>query len=178
MIRIDGTNLADVIASTVQDIRDSVDESTLRKVGFAGAEIFREEAKQNALAHAKTFTIHSNIIVKRLEEQSDGGVKQVYLVTVRKGAFGGGDAYYWRYVEHGHKFVPRNNNRHTKGKLKGKKAGWREHRIAAALEYGTASAPAYPFMRPAYESKKTVATNAMTATLAEQLARNAQGNDS
>ncbi|WP_288379835.1 HK97-gp10 family putative phage morphogenesis protein [uncultured Massilia sp.] len=174
MIRLDGTNLADVIASTVQNIRDSVDEPTLRKVGFAGAEIFREEAKQNALAHAKTYTIHRNIIVKRLEEQSDGGTKQVYLVTVRQGEYGGGDAFYWRFVEKGHKFVPRNNRR---SKKTGKKIGWAAHRYAAELEYGTASAPAYPFMRPAYESKKAVATNAMTTTLAEQLARNARGND-
>lgn len=174
MIRIDASELAEVVQRTAQQIRDSVDEGTLRKVGFAGAEVFREEAKRNALSHAKTFTIHRNIIVKRLEEQSDASNKQAYLITVRKGLFGGGDAFYWRFVEHGHRFVPRNNNRHTTGKRKGKKAGWREHRIAAALEYGTASAPAYPFMRPAYESMKEAAANAMTQTLAEQLARNAR----
>ena len=169
MIRIEGLDLAEVVESTVQQIRDSVSESTLRTVGFTGAEIFRDEAKRNALAHVQTGTIFRNIIVKRLEGESDGGNKQVYLVTVRQGEYGGGDAFYWRFVEDGHKFVPRNTNRNPKN---GKKAGWREHRAAAALEFGSARAPAYPFMRPAYESRKAVAVDAMTRTLAEQLARN------
>lgn len=169
MIRIDMSELTEVVDRTVREIRESVDEPTLRKVGFAGAEVFRDEAKRNAMAHIQTGTIYRNIIVKRLEEQSDGGNRQTYLVTVRKGDYGGGDAFYWRFVEHGHKFVPRNPNR-TK---KGKKANWEAHRRAAELEYGTASAPAYPFMRPAYESKKGAATSAMTRALSEILARNA-----
>ncbi|MCA1857452.1 HK97 gp10 family phage protein [Massilia oculi] len=171
MIRIEGTDLAEIVASTVQGIRDSVDESTLRKVGVAGAAVFRDEAKQNAQAHVQTGTIYRNIIIKRLEGESDGGSKQVYLVTVRKGDYGGGDAYYWRFVEYGHKFVPRNTRINART---GRKTGWAAHRRAAELEYGTASAPAYPFMRPAYESKKRHATDAMTRTLAEQLARNSR----
>ena len=171
MIRIEGLDLAEVVESTVQQIRDSVDESTLRKVGFAGAEIFKAEARQNAAAHIQTGTIYRNIIVKRLERESDGDNKQVYLVTVRKGQYGGGDAFYWRFVEEGHKFVPRNKKVSART---GRKMGWAAHRRAAELEYGTASAPAYPFMRPAYESKKATATDAMTKTLSEQLARNAR----
>lgn len=169
MIRIDMSDLADAIDSTVRDIRESVNESSLRKVGFAGAEVFRDEAKQNAQAHIQTGTIYRNIIVKRLEEQSDGDAKQVYLVTVRKGDYGGGDAFYWSFVEKGHKFVPRNKKVSART---GKKTGWAAHRRAAELEYGTASAPAYPFMRPAYESKKAAATNAMTQALSDILARN------
>ena len=171
MIRIDASSLAEVVQSTADRIREATDESALRKIGFSAAEIFREEAKQNALAHIQTGTIYRNIIVKRLERESDGDNKQVYLVTVRKGDYGGDDAYYWRFVEKGHKFVPRNPNRTRTGR----KAGWREHRAAAALEYGTASAPAYPFMRPAYESKKGAAADAMTRTLSEILARNSRG---
>lgn len=174
MIRIEGMDLAEVVRSTVEGIRESVNESTLRQVGFTGAEVFREEAKQNARSHIQTGTLYRNIIVKRLERESDADNKQVYLVTVRKGQYGGDDAYYWPFVEKGHKFVPRNPNRNPRN---GRKTGWREHRAAAALEYGTASVPAYPFMRPAYESKKVVATNLMTKKLAEILARNAR-NDS
>lgn len=172
MIRIDASELAQAVQSTVDRIRDATDESTLRQMGFAAADIFREEAKRNALSHVETGTIYRNIIVKRLERESDGDNKQVYLVTVRKGDYGGDDAYYWRFVEYGHKFVPRNPNRSPRN---GRKTGWREHRAAAALEYGTASAPAYPFMRPAYESKKRAATDAMTRTLSEILARNSRG---
>ena len=171
MISFDTSALAEAARQTVAQITAAVDEDCLRAVGFSGAEPFREEAKRNARARAKTFTIHNNIIAKRLEEESDGARRQVYLVTVRSGRYGGTDAFYWRFVERGHKFVPRNTKT---SKKTGKKVGWAAHRRAAELEYGTASAPAYPFMRPAYESKKQEAVDVMTRTLAAQIARNAQ----
>ncbi|NHZ81831.1 hypothetical protein F2P44_21495 [Massilia sp. CCM 8695] len=37
------------------------------------------------------------------------------------------------------------------------------------LEFGTAHSPAYPFLRPAYESKKQAAVDAMTRTLAQKI---------
>lgn len=168
MIGFDTSDLLRAVAETVGQV--TPDESVLRSVGVAGAAVFREEAKHNAASHAKTWTVHRNIIIKRLEEESDGAVRQVYLVTVRKGDYGGGDAFYWRWVAGGHKFVPRN----TKvSERTGKKVGWAAHRRAAELEYGTASAPAYPFIRPAYDSKKSDAMNAMTLRLKEQLVKNA-----
>jgi len=171
MIQFDASALMAAMQQTVDQVAASIDEEGLRAVGFSGAEPFREEAKRNARARAKTYTIHNNIIVKRLDEESDGARRQVYLVTVRAGAYGGGDAFYWRFVERGHKFVPRNKK---VSKKTGKKIGWEAHRRAAALEYGTASAPAYPFMRPAYESKKQVSVDAMTRTLTEQITRNSR----
>ncbi|MBD8627658.1 HK97 gp10 family phage protein [Oxalobacteraceae sp. CFBP 8753] len=171
MIRFDTSQLMAAVQQTVDQVTSAIDEEGLRAVGFSGAEPFREEAKRNARARAKTYTIHDNIIVKRLDEESDGARRQVYLVTVRSGTYGGSDAFYWRFVENGHKFVPRN----TKLGKRGQKTGWKEHRLAAELEYGTASAPAYPFMRPAYESKKQVSVDAMTSTLTELLARNSTG---
>lgn len=168
MIQFDTSDLARVVAATIEQV--TPDEPTLRAVGFAGAEVFREEAKHNAASHAKTWTIHRNIIVKRLEEESDEHRRQVYLVTVRKGSYGGDDAFYWSWVEKGHKFVPKN----TKvSKRTGRKIGWAAHRRAAELEYGTATVPAYPFMRPAYDSRKVSAVDAMTKKLQEQLERNA-----
>lgn len=171
MIEFDLSQFRVQFAEALSELEEGVDEDVLRATGFAGAEVYREEAKRNALAHAKTFTIHRNIIVKRLEEHSDGKVRQVYLVTVREGGYGGNDAYYWRFVEQGHKFVPKNTRVSTRT---GRTVGWKAHRRAAELEYGTASAPAYPFMRPAYESKKQHAADVMTRTLSELLARNAR----
>lgn len=171
MIRIDGSDLARAVQNAVEDVRSSVDEPTLRAVGFAGAAVFLEEAKRNAEAHVQTGLLYRSIIVKRIEEESDGGTRQVYLVTVRKGGRGREGAYYWSWVEHGHRFVPRNSRI---SETTGRKIGWKAHRSAAAIEYGTASAPAYPFMRPAYESHKGVAADAMTRTLADQMARNAR----
>lgn len=167
MIGFDTSDLMRAVAATIEQV--TPDEQMLRAVGFAGAEVFRDEAKHNAQSHAKSFTIYRNIIVKRLEEESDEHRRQVYLVTVRKGNYGGGDAFYWRFVEYGHKFVPKNTKVSART---GKKIGWAAHRAAAALEYGTASAPAYPYMRPAYDSKKQAATDAMSKKLQEQLERN------
>lgn len=170
MIKFDTSAFEEAMTATKNTITEAMGESTLRAVGFAGAEIFRDQAKQNSLKHRQTGLLYDSIITKRLEEYSDGGRRQAYMVTVRNGTASNPGAFYWRFVEFGHKFVPRNNKR---GKT-GRTVGWKAHRKAAELEYGTASAPAYPFMRPAYESKKQEAVDVMTRTLAEQIARNAR----
>lgn len=168
MIRFDVSSLMTAVRETIEQA--TPDEAALRAATFAGAEVFRDEAKRNAQGHIQTGTLWRNIIVKRLEEESDGAKRQVYKVTVRSGPRSGDDAYYWRWVERGHKFVPRNPNVNPRT---GKKFGWEAHRRAAELEYGTSRVPAYPFMRPAYESRKAAAVEAMTTKLAEQLERNA-----
>lgn len=159
MSAFDTTSLRAALSDLVSGIREGVGENSLRAAGFAGAEIFREEAKQNALASKKTGVLHNNIIAKRLEEEATD-TSQAYLVTVRTGKFGAdGDAFYWRWVEDGHKFVRRRRN----------KRDTITKRRAEALEFGTARAPAYPFMRPAYTAKKQEAIDAMKAKLAEQV---------
>jgi len=170
VIGFDASAYGAAMTATKNTITEAMGESTLRTVGFAGAEVFRDQVKQNSLKHKKTGMLFDNIIVKRLEEDSDGGRRQVYMITVRNGTASSPGAFYWRFVEFGHKFVPRNKKRSKTGRT----IGWKAHRQAAELEYGTASAPAYPFMRPAYESKKQEAVDVMTRTLAEQIARNAR----
>lgn len=165
----DPSSLIEAMQETVNQVNGSIDEVMLRTVAFAGADLFRDQAKQNALSNKKTGVLFDNIITKRLEEESDGGSKQVYLVTVRNGSAASNGAYYWRWVENGHKFVPRNK---TVSPRTGRTIGWAAHRRAAELEYGNARVQAYPFMRPAYEMKKQEAVDLMTRTLAEQLARN------
>jgi len=180
MIDFDASSLTEAVQQTVEQVKAATGEETLRATGFSGAELFREEAKRNALAHAKTFTIHRSIIVKRVEEESDGSIRQVYLVTVRSGRFGGADAFYWKFVEGGHAKVRKNK---TVSAKTGRVVGWKAHRAREAkywqkkaeeLEFGSATVPAYPFMRPAYDSKKQAAVDVMTRTLAEQIARNSK----
>lgn len=180
MIQFDASELMAAVQQTVDRVASAINEDGLRATGFAGAEVFREEAKRNAAKNAKTFTIHRNIIVKRLEEKSDGGQRQAYLVTVRKGNFGGADAFYWRFVEDGHAKVRKNK---TVSEKTGKIVGWKAHRAeeerywkkkAAEMEFGSATVPAQPFMRPAYESKKQEAVDAMTRALTEQIGKDAQ----
>lgn len=166
MITIDTSAFADAIKAATDQIGDTVSEASLRAAGAAGAAVFRDEAIRNAAAHKQTGVLMRNIIMKRLEEDSNGSKRQAYLVTVRTGKFGAdGDAFYWRFVENGHRFIRRGKNK--KDTLK--------KRRAHALEFGTATAPAYPFMRPAYESKKQEAAEAVTATLAEKMAEKAGG---
>lgn len=178
MIEFDSSAFEEAMTSAKKTITEAVGESTLRTVGFAGAEVFRDEAKRNAQARIQTGTLYRSIIAKRLEEDSDGGRRQAYLVTVRSGRYGGDDAFYWRFVEDGHAKVRKNKNVSAKT---GRVVNWKRHRAneakywekkAAELEHGSATVPAYPFMRPAYESKKQEAIDLMTRTLAEQIARN------
>lgn len=155
MIRIDLSQFREEVKKITEGIKEAVGEKELRGVGFEGARIFRDEAIQNAAKNRRTGVLMNNIIVKRLEEESSES-KQAYLVTVRTGKFGTeGDAFYWRFVEYGHSYVRRAKNK--KDTLK--------KRRAEALEFGTSSTPAYPFMRPAYESKKQEAADAMSAKL-------------
>jgi HK97 gp10 family phage protein len=169
MMDFDPSSLIETVQNTVNQVNGLVDDEMLRTIGFVGADLFRDQAKQNALSNKKTGILFDNIIVKRLEEESDAGRKQVYLVTVRNGNASSNGAYYWRWVENGHKFVPKNT---TVSKRTGRTIGWAAHRRAAELEYGNKRTRAYPFMRPAYEMKKQEAVDLMTRTLAEQMARN------
>jgi HK97 gp10 family phage protein len=131
-------------------------EEMLRAGGFAGAAVFRDEAIVRVPVDEGV--IKRNIIVKRIEEKSDGATLQTYYVTVRKGKMNvEGDAFYWRWVEYGHSFVRRK---------KTKSVTWKAHRAAMKLEYGSSSAPAKPFMRPAYDTKQKEALQAMAAAMA------------
>lgn len=170
MIDFDTSEFHTAFEDMMTRVEESVGESTLRTIGFAGAEIFRDQAKQNSLANKKTGLLFNSIICKRLEEESDGGKRQVYLVTVRNGRVIGEGAYYWRWVEDGHKFVPKNPNINPRT---GGRFGWAAHRRAAELEYGDARTPANPFMRPSFEAKKQTVVDVMTQTLIQQLERNA-----
>lgn len=170
MIDFDPSGLIEGVQELANQVTGLVDEDALRATAYAGADLFRDQVKQNALANKDTGVLFNNIIVKRLEEESDGDKKQVYLVTVRSGTSRENGAYYWRWVENGHRFVPRNK---TVSARTGRTIGWAAHRRAAELEYGNSRVRAYPFMRPAYEGRKHDAVDLMMRTLAEQMARNA-----
>lgn len=174
MIKFDGDSLRVAIADMAKNLGDAVGQDALRAAGFAGAEVFRDEAKSNASRSEstpgsgpakRTGTLHKNIIIKRLEEEASDR-KQVYLVTVRSGKFGpDGDAYYWKWVENGHLIV-RKTMRQAVASLN------RRRKVAALLaqtEFGGSRVAARPFMRPAYESKKQEAIDAMQAKLAEKV---------
>lgn len=152
------TKLTGNMLQGLEKLAAAAGEATLRGTGFAGAKVFLDEAK--ARVPVKTGTIKANLIIKRAEEKSSSAEKQTYLVTVRSGKQGNdGDAYYWKWVENGHMIV---------GK-KAKAAAWKNHRAAAKLEFGDSKKGARPFIRPAYESVKDKAINAMQTKMAEKI---------
>lgn len=159
-VTINSASFVAQMRKALAGVSEAMGEDTLRAVGAAGARVLRDEAKLNASRRSQTGTIYNNIIVKRAEERSDGARMQVYFVMVRSGHLGReGDAYYWRWVEDGHKIVPR----------KPKKTSWKQHRAAAELEYGGRRAPAYPYMRPAFDARQQDAIEAMKKMLQTQI---------
>ena len=149
-------NLTGNITEALERLSSASAERVLRASGYAGAEVFVDEAKKRV--PVKTGTIKRNIIAKRIEEKSDSGVKQTYYVTVRTGNIGTeGDAFYWRWVENGHSLSRRKNKGTT----------WKAHRAAMKLEYGDSKTAARPFMRPAYDAVKDEAVDAMRDKMAE-----------
>ena len=166
MIKFDGSSLAAAFSESTRKLAEAVGQEGLRAAGFAGAEVFRDQAKANAQKSKKTGVLQRNIIVKRLEEDASDR-KQVYLVTVRSGRFGAdGDAFYWRFVEEGHLFVRRKASSLKKESITKRR---KEAKALAEAEFGSSRVAAQPFMRPAYESKKQEAIKAMQAKLAEKI---------
>ncbi len=172
MITVNTEQFLLAIAEATKKIASAIGEAELRAVGFAGAEVFRDEAKRNVSRSEsaagegpakQSGTLHDSIIVKRLEEES-GPTRQAYIATVRKGNYNGADAFYWRFVESGHLFV-RKRQKGTKESITRR----RKEAKLMKLEFGSSSVPAHPFMRPAYESKKQEAVEAMKAKLAEKI---------
>ncbi len=161
MFDIEG--LRESIEGLMVNVREAVDERTLRQAGFAGAEVLREQAKRNARDHVRTATLYKNIIAKRLEEEATP-TSQTYVVTVRTGKFGAdGDAYYWRWVEDGHLIVRKRKSR--RDTIRKRRA---EAKAAEEAEFGSARVPAYPFMRPALISHGQAAVDAMKEKLIER----------
>jgi hypothetical protein len=152
-------DIDDFVASSMAKLDGlgaAVGESAMRQAAVAGARVFRDEAQ--VLSPVLSGVLKRNIIIKHVPEQSEADRLQVYFVTVRHGKFGSdGDAYYWRWVELGHKKTRPRTGPVTIA----------SHREAMDLEFGTSRVAARPYMRPAYEGRRVVAVQAMRDRLAE-----------
>jgi HK97 gp10 family phage protein len=146
-------------------------KNVLRTSVYAGAAVMKEAVKAKApLLTGKTWGIHQpagtlkrSIIVKHIPEQS-GLYQQTYKVTVKQGKRYQGqgkkqnrsqDAFYARWVEHGHWYVPPNpnsSNGSTPLNPVQHKANWKEHRSKAKNGSEAKWIPAHPFMRPAWDA--------------------------
>jgi len=120
----------------------------------AGARVIRDEAKALASKMRKTGNLEANIVVAKSRKRSGNG-RSEYAVLVRR--------------KRGKYADTRNNRR--KGRvgrtyyIEGDAYYWR------FLEFGTRKMAKRPFMRPAFDNKKTEALEVITSTLAKQLQR-------
>jgi HK97 gp10 family phage protein len=135
---------------TLDKLSDAVGERTLRAVGFAGAEVFRNEVVHEA--PKDTGFLSENVGIVRDKSQSDGNVVQTYLVKILK---------------------IKNKYANTKHNVRKNKVG-KTYTTTNAFywkffEFGTSKMPARPFIRPSYESKKAEALQAMKNKLAEKI---------
>lgn len=131
-------------------------ETALRAAAYEGADIIRTEVVQRA--PVRTGLLKSDAIVKRLEEKSDGNERQTYLVTIRTGR--------------------RAYANNARNRQKNRAGG--SYRVTAAfywrfIEFGTSKMPARPFMRPAFDSSRKTAQEAIKNKLRDRLRQFQQG---
>ena len=124
----------------------------LRSAANTGATLIKEEVITRAPEHLGI--LKSAIYQKHIAELSDVE-RQVYYVSWRKGRKSELDAFYGVWVEYGHWYVPK----------RPKGISQKAHRAANRTLYVTA----HPFLRPAFESKKAAAINAMRDKLGENV---------
>ncbi|WP_439891600.1 HK97-gp10 family putative phage morphogenesis protein [Ralstonia sp. 25C] len=167
------------LLEAMRALPQNIAKNTLRGAVNAGASVFRKEAVRLA-------PVYTGIPYRYPDERVDPGLlkraiyqkhmpgnsnatTQTYIVGVRSGkgnrfrkrgkGFVGMDAYYAKWVEFGHWFVP----------PRPQGVGKKQHRSRYATPPGL-YVPARPFMRPAFDTKKTEAAQAIENYLRKRIA--------
>ncbi|MBK7082354.1 MAG: HK97 gp10 family phage protein [Betaproteobacteria bacterium] len=164
------------LAAALKTLPDNIARNALRSAVAAGAAEVRVAAKANALAMRDTGTLARSIYQKQIRELSSLQ-RQTFYVGARKGknlqagrTFGkqgsktrtaSMDAYYARWVEFGHFSRPSGGGRIPRG------AG----RAAVTSSSAVHWIPPHPFLRPAFDSRKGAAIEAMARKLRDRLER-------
>ena len=157
----------------LQQIGQRVSTRVLRATAAAGARVVRKAIREAAPVgnyagkkrgggRVTPPGVLKNAIISKFAKERSGPDQATYLVTVRRGLGRGkgaraGDAYYARWVEEGHRIVPRRSGSFLRGSTL-------RTRRAAAAQGGARTRP-YPFHRPGTEASAAVfaALNAMAA---------------
>jgi HK97 gp10 family phage protein len=171
LLHVDGLS---ELKKALQQLPKNIAKNVLRGAVNAGAVVIRDEAKLRAPVmpeaapdHQPPGTLRRAIIVKQIPEKS-GATQQTYYVTVRQGKRYRGqgakgnksqDAFYAKWVEFGHYYVP----------PKPKGASWKKHRDMTKGNAGAKWVPPKPFLRPAFEAKKRDAVAAIKAYLEKRI---------
>lgn len=146
-MRVDGLS---ELRRKLLGLSPNIARNALRASVYAGAKVIRDEAKLKAplatgdvsAGHPPPGTLRRSIIMKQIPEES-GMQRQTFYVAVRHGK---------KYARQG-----------KKGNLSQDAYYWR------FVEFGTVNMSAQPFLRPAFEGKKTDAVEAIKSRLATRI---------
>lgn len=135
----------------LKQLPDNVAKNILRRSVYAGAKVIRDNARDRAPVftgsvsegHPPPGTLKRSIVMKQIAALS-GKYRQTFFVAVRKGK---------KYQKQGKKGTLSQDAYY---------AGWVEYGHVAK---GGKSVPAHPFMRPAWDSGKDAALNAIRDSL-------------
>ena len=145
----------DQLARAMKELPKRVARNSLRAAVYAGAKVIRDQAKLKAPVAVAPLgpnqpppgTLKRSVIMKQIPELSSAE-RQTFFVTVRHGK---------KYRKQG-----------KKGQLSQDAWYWR------FVEFGTVKMAARPFLRPAFESKKRAAVQAIQDRLAQRIEQAAQ----
>ena len=138
------------LGKALRELPERVARNGLRVSVYAGAKVVRDEARARAPKAVQSLgpnkpppgTLKRSVIMKHIRELSGGG-RQTFYVLVR----------------HGKKY----RNQGKRGNLSQDAWYWR------FLEFGTRKMAARPFLRPALESRRREAVDAIKQRLSERI---------
>lgn len=156
-------------------------KNVLRTSVYAGAALMKDAVKSKAPVltgttwgeHQPAGTLKRAIIVKHVPEQSND-YQQTYKVTVKQGkkyqkqgkkGNRSQDAFYAKWVEYGHWYVPPNPVLTTSANGVDHKHNWKNHRAANRAIW----IPAHPFMRPAWDTANTQSLEAIKVRMGQKI---------
>ncbi|KQW24678.1 HK97-gp10 family putative phage morphogenesis protein [Acidovorax sp. 22279] len=190
------------LSQSFKELKDGMETRVARAMVVSAGGVLKKRAKAIAQSNGsvRTGAMVKNIAIKR-EPQAPAGTVE-YNMGVRHGrdltkkqkstaklAVGKGgrivkkyadDPYYWRWVEQGHKVVPRKSGDTSQTELKYTRRGRSGKLITYTRKRGvdslrsrraasTGSVAAKPFIAPALEQGKEEAIDAMAARLQKEL---------
>lgn len=162
------------LAAALRELPENISKNILRSAVAAGAAEIRMEAKSNALRIKRSGTLARAIYQKQIQELSDQE-KQTFFVGARhgkryqhRGKKGlSADAYYAPFVEFGHFTRQPGSAKRLRKTNRGEVAN---PLLAFQVRTGQVKwVPPNPFLRPAFDTKKEAAVEAIAKKLADRI---------
>jgi HK97 gp10 family phage protein len=167
------------LAAQLKALPDNIGRNGLRAAVAAGAAEVRKQTRLNALAIKDTGTLARSIYQKQIREESSLH-RQTFYVGARQGKKYqkqgkrqvSADAYYARFVEFGHFTRPARSGKRTRLLRNTDRGQDHAQWLSDEVQAGNVKwVPPSPFLRPAFDSKKMQAIDAMAVKLRERIER-------